>query len=266
MSLIPKKIYQSWKTKELPENMKANVEKLRAMNPEYEYELYDDDDCKRFLLENFGENYANAFDSVLPGVFKCNIWKYAILYKQGGVYLDLDTIPLVPLGEIIGEKDRLVAVIDSDAPVSSIFQGFLACAPGHPVLLYALEMSILNIAMRRSDGCHPFSITGPMVMAVALNLYWNRKDTYDTLTPGRYDDGVLLYRNEKNHTYRDGEKVLSGTFRDYSSETPSRNFNLNKYYDTNPFTRDISPKKIVIMILLVVLVTNVILVITSKSF
>ena len=34
--MIPKKIYQSWKTKDLPEKMQKIVNETKRMNPEYE--------------------------------------------------------------------------------------------------------------------------------------------------------------------------------------------------------------------------------------
>ena len=93
MNVIPKKIYQSWKTKNIPENVQKIVEKTKQMNPEYEYELWDDTDCYNFLLTHFGQNYANAFDVLIPGAFKCDFWRYAVLYVNGGIYMDLDMTP-----------------------------------------------------------------------------------------------------------------------------------------------------------------------------
>ena len=82
--MIPKVIYQSWKTKNLPENMKENVELVRSLNPEYTYVLYDDGDCRNFLLKECGKEYLDAFDALISGAFKCDFWRYAMLYKYGG--------------------------------------------------------------------------------------------------------------------------------------------------------------------------------------
>ena len=111
MSLIPKVIYQSWKTKELKNDMLNNVKKLQSLNPEYKYVLYDDNDCQNFILENFGINYANAFDVLIPGAFKCDLWRYAMLYINGGVYLDIDMEPKIPFREILEETDRFDGVL-----------------------------------------------------------------------------------------------------------------------------------------------------------
>jgi inositol phosphorylceramide mannosyltransferase catalytic subunit len=53
MSLIPKVIYQSWRSKDLDRVMSRNVEDLKRLNPGYEYKLYDDQDCRAFILEHF---------------------------------------------------------------------------------------------------------------------------------------------------------------------------------------------------------------------
>ena len=107
--MIPRKIYQSWKTKNLPPELQKVVNKTKALNPNYEYHLYDDEDCRKFLLDNFGINYVNAFDALVPGAFKCDFWRYAVLYVNGGIYMDLDMEALVPFDEMIAGNNLTIS-------------------------------------------------------------------------------------------------------------------------------------------------------------
>jgi mannosyltransferase OCH1-like enzyme len=52
---------------------------------------------------------------LIPGAFKCDFWRYSILYVKGGVYMDLDMTPYVPFCEILKENDRFVSIVDMDA-------------------------------------------------------------------------------------------------------------------------------------------------------
>jgi mannosyltransferase OCH1-like enzyme len=86
---VPLTIYQTWKTKDLPPKMKECVEKLKSDNPEFDHHLYDDNDCRQFIKSNYDSDVLNAYDSLLPGAYKSDLWRYCILYKKGGIYLDI---------------------------------------------------------------------------------------------------------------------------------------------------------------------------------
>ena len=86
---IPLDIYQTWHTKDLPPKMKACVERLKKCNPEFNHHLYDDEDCRNFIKNHFDRDVLNAFDSLIPGAYKADLWRYCILYKKGGIYIDI---------------------------------------------------------------------------------------------------------------------------------------------------------------------------------
>jgi hypothetical protein len=52
-SIMPLKIYQTWYTKNLPPKMSENVENLKKQNPRFEHYLFDDNDCREFIKNNF---------------------------------------------------------------------------------------------------------------------------------------------------------------------------------------------------------------------
>jgi len=86
---IPLHIYQTWNTKNLPPKMHECVEKLKTDNPEFEHHLYDIEECRHFIETNFDKRVLNAFNKLKPVAFKADLWRYCILYKKGGVYLDI---------------------------------------------------------------------------------------------------------------------------------------------------------------------------------
>lgn len=233
MSLIPKKIYQSWKTKDISGPTAENVQKIKDLNPDYEYELYDDKDCLKFILENFGENYGNAFSALSAGAFRSDFWRYCMLYTYGGVYLDIDMVPLIPFSSLIKDTDKFVSIVDkAHSNMIGIYQAFFACIPKHPILLYCIQIAFSNIATRRSALLgEELSITGPNVMAVAMNLYWKRKNTNQTIEPGYYDkDNIRLYKMTTDYCYDlEGKKIFKNQFDGYTGS--SYGMKLTHYVD-----------------------------------
>ena len=92
MSKIPKKIFQTWSTTNISPGFQQIVDLWKILNPEYEYCFYDNNDCDIFIKENFDERIYNAYCKIIPGAFKADLWRYCVLYKYGGVYVDIDTL------------------------------------------------------------------------------------------------------------------------------------------------------------------------------
>ena len=74
--------------------MAKYVELLKEQNPEFEHYLYDDDDCRNFISKHFDEEVVEAFDLLIPGAYKSDLWRYCILYVTGGIYLDIKYKPI----------------------------------------------------------------------------------------------------------------------------------------------------------------------------
>jgi mannosyltransferase OCH1-like enzyme len=104
---IPKVIYLSYKTKNIPDYIIPNIKKLY---PDYEIKLYDDNDCKNFLLLNYGQLYVDIFNFLKDGPIKADFWRICILYKYGGVYFDLDLEHFINLNEIIEDDTDFVTI------------------------------------------------------------------------------------------------------------------------------------------------------------
>ena len=53
------------------------------------YYLYNDADCRAFIQSAFPPDVVAAYDRLIPTAFKADLWRYCVLYKYGGVYLDI---------------------------------------------------------------------------------------------------------------------------------------------------------------------------------
>ena len=109
--MISKNIWQtsSIPYEELPIKLKNAFYSWIDINPNYKYHYIDLHECEKFILENYGKKYYNTFMSLHNEKMKSNFWKYLVLYKEGGVYSDIDTICLEPVDLWIKTYDFIVS-------------------------------------------------------------------------------------------------------------------------------------------------------------
>jgi hypothetical protein len=58
--LIPRIIFQTWKTHRLTQHMRSAARSWIELNPDYHYALFDDFDCASFVQYHFNENWADT--------------------------------------------------------------------------------------------------------------------------------------------------------------------------------------------------------------
>ncbi len=51
--------------------------------------LFCDSDCRSFIAREYPPDVLMAYDRLIPTAFKADLWRYCVLYKYGGVYLDV---------------------------------------------------------------------------------------------------------------------------------------------------------------------------------
>ena len=166
---IPKIIMQTNRADFVPPGMRRAMLSILQLNPEYEYYYVSDRRVREFIATNFDARTLAAFDAVVPGAFKADLFRYCWLYKMGGVYLDADMeAGPQPLSRLIRSTDEFVSADDCDN--SYMYNAFMACTPGHPFIALALETTVKHITDRdyQSD---PLQITGPAMLQKLVAEY-----------------------------------------------------------------------------------------------
>ena len=202
--VIPLKIYQTWHTKDLPLLMKNTVNKIIYSNPGFNYQLFDDNDCRNFIKDNFDANVLNAFDSLIPGAYKADLWRYCILYKNGGVYLDIKYIPFNGFRFInLMEKEHWVLDMDKNG----IYNALIVCKPNNEILLRAINKVVENVKNKfyGSNCLHP---TGPIMLAEFFTQ--SDKNNFDM-----YHD---IYQSIENRFVFFNGYIIFKNYNDYLNE------------------------------------------------
>jgi mannosyltransferase OCH1-like enzyme len=162
---IPKIIHQTFKTEKLPLLTRWHVSRMRKNNPDYVYEFYDDNRIESFLEAEFDAETLKAYKLLNIGAAKADFFRYAVLFRKGGVYLDMDSSIKGSLNDFIKGDDH--AVISREKNPGLYVQWGLVYESGHPFLEKTLEFVLDNIAFNR----YPHDVhqmTGPGVYTKAI--------------------------------------------------------------------------------------------------
>lgn len=91
-------LYQTWKTKIIPQQFKEYRKKWLQLTPDYLHPILDDRDLRNIIYIYFPE-YIEKYDSFSHHIERVDFARYAILCATGdsSIYADLDTYPLKPM-------------------------------------------------------------------------------------------------------------------------------------------------------------------------
>jgi mannosyltransferase OCH1-like enzyme len=204
---IPKVIYQTNKTDRIPWLIRLHIRRFLRKNKDYRYEFYDDERIDRFVREAYPPTVYEAYSRLLIGAAKADFFRYAILYKYGGIYLDLDGQILVDLDQYLQEDD--VAVLSKEKSNGFFYsQWALIYDKQHPFLWRTLQYLIRNIQQNRYEhDIH--SLSGPRLYTAAVqDELQAHPETPYRLIPPDYDGMMhyhtllshhLIYGNLENH-------------------------------------------------------------------
>jgi inositol phosphorylceramide mannosyltransferase catalytic subunit len=198
---IPKTIFQTFKTSKLPLLARWHIYRLKKKNPDYAYRFYDDQMIDAFMLEEFGKDIFDLYKRITIGAAKADVFRYAVLFKFGGVYLDIDSLINEKLSNFILPEDH--AVISLESNDLNYVQYALFFEAGHPFLKKTLDLVFRNLRENR----HPSSVlqmTGPAVFTEAIRASLSEDSTIPYRQLG-YD-----YDKKVTFSFRGSKTVLYG--------------------------------------------------------
>jgi mannosyltransferase OCH1-like enzyme len=162
-TLIPKKIWQTWKTDPLhfEQRDSLSAKSWSEKNPSYRYEVLTDDNALDYVKWHYGPHGFNRpdivklYEELNVTIVKADLLRYLIIYAEGGVYADIDVECLRPVNKFIPERyephdvDMIIGIeIDEPAfekhPIlgskcKSFCQWTFAAKPRLPVMMRLIE-------------------------------------------------------------------------------------------------------------------------------
>ena len=154
---IPKSIHMIWLGSPLPKRFVVFVNSWKQHHPDWEFRLWTDEDIDAFPFVT-----GDAIHRVQNYGQKSDIFRYEILNRFGGLYVDTDFFCVRP-------HDILHYTCDFYTGMGSkvVYNGNIGAAPGHPIIQNCLNMIKRNKSFKNSY----FSIvnkTGPHLFRRAI--------------------------------------------------------------------------------------------------
>jgi mannosyltransferase OCH1-like enzyme len=220
---IPKNLFQTFKTNNVPSGMYNAAMSWVNNHPEYSYQFFDDDDCRELINKHFGDDVLDAYNMLSIGAFKADLWRYCVLYVHGGVYVDLDTLSLANLRGIIDADDEFITPF-AGMVKGGVFNAVICSIPGHEFLKRAIEEATRLIHLGTAD--HPLAMTGPLCLGRSINHILAR-DVNTEFLEGKYDINGYSFKilekikspdSTKRCVAYNGEVVLKCKYDGYEEE------------------------------------------------
>jgi len=231
---IPKVVYQTWKTHNLPQKIVELRNYMKQMNPEYEFCLYDDTDIIDFISNyspdiDDNDNLLVAYNSLAIGAAKADLWRYLVLYKYGGIYLDMDAIIIQPLDKLFLEVSNInsIPVPDIHGIITrennqGIFNNWiLIFEPHHPFMKLMIDYCYYHISSRSTNDI--LALTGPIALTSMLNEFY----LWTSLSTNQDKNLNAIYLDDIEHKLaysNSGSDGISNTLYDLTD------IEFNKYF------------------------------------
>jgi mannosyltransferase OCH1-like enzyme len=212
---IPKIIHQTWVTRALPPCLQETVDSLKVANPDWEHRLYDNDMCRTFIADNFPSDVLWAFDTLVPGTFKADLFRYCVLYIYGGVYLDIKYKPINGFSFNMFLSNNDGTFVDENP--NTVYQGFFMCKPKDQRCRKAIWGVVSNVKNKKYGCCitcptgpHMFGQYFTMKEILSMSLKYNEINGIGQLY-FRNGGRVILRHCEGYRAYQHATYKAAGT-------------------------------------------------------
>lgn len=231
---FPRKIWQTWKVDALAlEERESKLARTwTAKNPRHRHEILTDQTDLTYVESHFGPSGLNRLDIVhvfrelTARIVKADLLRYLVMYREGGVYADIDVEALRPIEKFIPQRYNernidMVIGVEVDQPefrnhdilglkCASFCQWTFMCKPGLPVMLHLVDDIVIwvqQMALRQNTSISNIQFTfddiiagsGPSAFTRAILAYMSSYaghpvtwDTFHSLDESKLVGNILV--------------------------------------------------------------------------
>jgi mannosyltransferase OCH1-like enzyme len=157
---VPGILHQYWDKDPPPQDVQSLMARAKKMNPYFSYRRWTDVGARQFLSTISQPDVRRAYKAAKHVAMRADIFRLAVLFEEGGIYLDADDYCAAPLRALLPPDAELVCYQDE---FGSIGNNFLAAVPRHPIVGAALHEAARAVLEGATEAL--WLVTGPGLMS-----------------------------------------------------------------------------------------------------
>ena len=180
--MIPKSIYMTHESFDRISSKKKTIKCVNSWKkyPNYEFIFHDNKMREQFIKQHFDESVLNAYNKFPMGVMKADLWRYCVIYINGGIYADSDAECLCNPSEFMDNEALIVMAPENG---NNFFCQWTFAAPAKsPILKEIIDLCVYRALNWEIKGEHIIhGITGPAMFTDAIKSYLTKNNlkTFD---------------------------------------------------------------------------------------
>lgn len=170
---IPLILHQTWRTSQLPAEFAHWRGDWLRLHPHWEHRFYDDADIMRVVADR-APHLRGVFFALPRSIQRVDLFRYLIVYLDGGLYADIDMIPYRAQDALLTGSSCVIGI---EAHIGRRYQRLLgyrrpwqfancifAAAPRHPFLGLLIERIAQGVATPVESDDAVEDATGPRLL------------------------------------------------------------------------------------------------------
>lgn len=135
--MIPPILWQTAKSENDLFVFKSHIYSWVENNPTIDNRFMNDAMCENFIRDNFSDEVFFVYTSLPLGIMRADMWRIAVIYINGGIYADMDTVCHTNIYNLLQDKD--IVVCEEHTGSNDVANYFFAATPNHPVLKTTID-------------------------------------------------------------------------------------------------------------------------------
>ena len=179
------------------------ITNLKNLNPQYKHHLITkEEQLDIFVNENYDGDILKYYNKLNILTAKIDFYRYLVLYKNGGCYMDIDITIQKPFDTFLNKEDHALV---SGSGVGGVLQSFIFFKKQHPILLKTIELVIENIKSIENSKSIYKSVhdnTGPEVLTKAFEITHNNLYNKSFNFRSKWDKDINITFEKNDVQYR----------------------------------------------------------------
>lgn len=123
------------------------------------------EDRSDFIRSNFSAEIFESYSRIQIGAAQADFWRLLVLYKHGGVYMDIDAHLIWPLSLLVKNKQTELYILIKKGEISTYF---IASKNNNTNIKKMIDIILKNIEENKIKNI--YDLTGPGILNQVLNI------------------------------------------------------------------------------------------------